>query len=166
MKAQVWDKAALITSYGGSWCGCIDKIVDDITPAKVAAYCIGKKYPAQHPPHQDDISIRYAYYLKTIVEHTVVSDKHEIDRERRIITACGDFKDRPYETLKSCLDAIIKLSEFEERPAQEIAEEIAKADESLVPEADQKGILDEDQRGILYGGQKRTVIDSGYKVPG
>lgn len=160
MKPQIFDKRQLLSDYGGIWCNCIDKIVDEITPMKIAGYCIAKGYKPHHPPQQDEYAIRYGYYLTTEVELVQNGDGTEIERPRKIVAIFGEFEHRPYETLKSCLEAILALSYFEKRVAQQVAEDIIKADESLVPEPDQKGLAPGQQQQFSFPGrQRRSPLD-------
>jgi hypothetical protein len=118
--------------FGGTWCSCIHKVIEELTPKKLAVYCIEKGYKEMHKPSEDELGIRYGYYLRTETQLTRVGDD-ELKKDINIAAAFGDFFQRDYESLKSVLIAIQKIATFEERFAQEVSEEVVGCDESKAP---------------------------------
>lgn len=114
--------------YGGAWCDCIRKVIDAITPEKLAVYCAGK-YEQFRQAESDEIGVRYAYKLK-VVKLSQREGDFEIVREQNILADFGAFFHRPVETLQSVLKAIIKIAEHEKRRPHDVALEVAEADEA------------------------------------
>lgn len=120
--------------FGGSWCDCIHQVIEKITPALVAGYCVNKEFPEQHAPFRDETGVRYGYFLGKKTKQVVVDDK-EVETQYRLVAGFGDYTNRAKETLQSCLTAICAIAEFERRPAQDVARDVIAADASMAPAA-------------------------------
>ena len=155
-----FDLSALAQHFGGDWCDCIDKVLYQLTPKKLAVYCMKKGYSAYPKPIEEDgVGVRYSYFLEKVKEKKAVGDKEEnvIIQERSVVAAFGDFHLRPYETTQSILQAIGNIAIFEERPAQKVAEDVVTMDEGEMPsfESDKA----EKVARIFNPGHKRYVQD-------
>ncbi len=156
-----FDLKPLQQSFGGSWCDCIKKVFDGITPRKVAAYCIAMEYRPFHEPVADDIGVRYGYFLKTVKELTTVG-KDEVEREKNIVASFGEFYHRSYETRHSALQAIVKIADFEGRTPHQVALDVVEADESTVPEA--KAQKEEPRRAPAPGTRRYEQTANGLRA--
>lgn len=124
--------------YGGAWCDCITKVIQQITPKKLAAYCNNKGYREQHKPDLDEIGLRWGYYLYSVNEKMAVGEKDQIDIARAVCAAFGEFFHRDYESLQSCLSAIMVLAGFEKRSPQAVAEDVIACKEEDAPMPEEK----------------------------
>jgi hypothetical protein len=124
----------LATEFGGEWCDCINHVIAHITPAKLAVYCIENKYEQVHKPTRDDgVGVRYSYKLKA-VQRTETVGNDEVKKDFNVCASFGDFHLRPYDSLRTCLQAIARIAWLEQRSPQEVAKSVSKCDESKQPE--------------------------------
>lgn len=135
MEQQPYDKEQVALAYGGDWCDCIEKVIDGLSPKKLAVYCIEKGYRPFHEPKEDDLGVRYGYYLTTVKIEKTVGDKEEdrIVTDKSIVAGFGDFNHRPLETIQSVLRAIKTISQHERRTPQMISHDVVKCDEKKAP---------------------------------
>lgn len=129
MVEQTFNMRAVARHFGGEWCYCIDEVIQGVTPKKVAAYCIGKQYKPYPEPVEDELGIRYSYLLGKFTE-----EENEVLTERSLTASFGDFSHRPLETIQSCMKAIASIGIKEKRSPQDVAHDVVKADEAIVPE--------------------------------
>lgn len=126
------DFSNLAEAFGGRWCDCIEKVIDQLTPERLAVYCMEKKYREFHKPTQDETGVRYGYYLRTVTELRTINEE-EIRQDVNVVAGFGKFFHRDYETLEWTLKAIQKIADFEGRTAQKVAEDVVKCDEKKAP---------------------------------
>jgi hypothetical protein len=133
-KAMEGDLSGICRVYGGEWCDCIDRVIEKLTPRKLAAYCIAKKYPDFPKPTADELGTRYGYLLRTVRQLVnIPGEKEGVEKNVNIVAAFGEFTHRPLETIQSVLNAIQRIAAHEGRSAQAVALDCLAADESVVP---------------------------------
>lgn len=155
--------AELAHQFGGQWCDCIQKIIEPITPPMVAAYCVSKGYKQQHDPLRDEAGVRYGYFLKNKVETRTIQGE-QIQKEFKLMAGFGEFTNRPYETLQSCLQAITAIAEFEDRSPQRVAEDILASDVTLAPAPPEEVISEEPSSPMSRGARRYVQNSTAYPI--
>lgn len=115
-----------VSKYGAGWCHCMVTQISELTPDKLAAYCVEQEFRAYPEPIYEDTdkSTRYQYLVKET--RRLVKGKEVVDI---VVAGFGKFPYHPFQTLDTVLGAIRKIASATGQNAHEIAEEILKTKE-------------------------------------